>query len=197
MKVTQTLRLVLGAAALAAAVAVLWWIVGFALGKSALEQSGAGAAFSRIYAFREESLLPLLALALLSYLGRLVGAEAGGGAGAGRSEGGRSEGARWLRLAVLGAAAALIFGGAKFQSAEVGWVLFVFAAAAAAESSGVQGLLVALVAGAFVAFAFVIDKDDFGTGQKLIVMALRDVFYLVPLLVGPEWLDKWMWRGQK
>lgn len=192
MKVTQTLRLILGAAALTAAVAVLWWIVGFALGKSALEQSGAGAAFSRIYAFRPESLLPLLALALLSYLARLVGAEAGAGAG-----GGRSEGARWLRLAVLGAAAALIFGGAKFSSAEIGWVLFVFAAAAAAESSGIPGLLAALVAGAFVAFAFVIDKEELGTGQKLIVIAVRDVFYFVPLLVGPEWLDKWLWRGQK
>lgn len=183
MKVTQTLRLVLGAAALTAAVAVVWWIVGYALGKSALDQSGAGAAFSRLYAFREESLLPLLALALLSYLTRLVGAEGAGG--------------RWLRLAVLGAAAALIFGGAKSASAEIGWVMFVFAAAAAAESTGVQGLLAALVAGALVAFAFVIDKGELGTGQKLITVVLRDVFFFVPLLVGPEWLDRWLWRGQK
>ncbi len=183
MKMTQTLRLILGAAVLTAAVAVLWWIVGYALGKSALEQSGAGAAFSRMYAFREESLLPLFALALLSYLARLVSAEGAAG--------------RWLRLAVLGAAAALIFGGSRYASAEIGWVLFVFAAAVAAESAGIQALLAALVAGAFVAFAFVIDKAEFGTGQKLIAIVLRDVFFFVPLLVGPEWLDRWLWRGQK
>lgn len=183
MKMTQTLRLILGAALLTAAVAVLWWIVGFALGKSALEQSGAGTAFARLYAFREGSLLPLFALALLSYLTRLVGAEAGAG--------------RWLRLAVLGGVAGLVFGGEKAAGAELGWVLFVFAAAAAAESSGVQGLVGALVAGVFVAFAFVVDKGEFGAGQKVITMVVRDVFFFVPLLVGPEWLDRWLWRGQK
>ena len=64
MKMTQTLRLILGAAVLTVAVAVLWWVIGYALGKSVLDQSGAGGSFSRIYAFREESLVPLFALAL-------------------------------------------------------------------------------------------------------------------------------------
>lgn len=180
MKMTQTLRLILGAAVLTVAVAVLWWIVGYALGKSALEQTGAGAAFSRIYAFREGSLLPLFALALLAFLTRLVGAEAGG--------------ARWLRLLAVAAGAAVLFGGERAYGPELGWVLFVLAAVATAEASGVQGLLVALVAGAFVALVFVFERAEFGTGQKLITIVLRDVFFFVPLLVGPEWLDKWLWR---
>ena len=180
MKMTQTLRLILGAAVLAVAVAVLWWIVGYALGKSALDQSGAGGTFARIYAFRDASLLPLFALALLSYLTRLVGAEAGG--------------ARWLRLLAIAAGAAVLFGGERAYGPELGWVLFVLAAVATAEASGVQGLLVALVAGAFVALVFVFERAEFGTGQKLITIVLRDVFFFVPLLAGPEWLDKWLWR---
>lgn len=192
MKMTQTLRLILGAAALAVAVAVLWWIVGFALGKSALEQSGAGEAFARIYAYREGSLVPLFALALLSYLARLLGPDGGGQGGGGRSDGGR-----WIRLLALAAGAAVLFGGANAYGPELGWVLFVLAAVATAEASALQGLLVALVAGAFVALVFALDRAELGTGQKLIVIVLRDVFFFVPLLVGPEWLDKWMWRGQK
>ncbi len=191
MKMTQTLRLILSAAVLTAAVAVLWWIVGYTLGKSALDQSGAGGAFSRVYAFREESLLPLFALAQLSYHTRLMGAEAG------PSGGGRTEGGRWLRLAVLGGVAALVFGGEKAYPPELGWVLFVVAAAATAEVSAVPGLVAALIAGAFVALTFVLDRAEFTIGQKLITVALRDVFFFVPLLVGPEWLDKWLWRGQK
>jgi hypothetical protein len=183
MKMTQTLRLILGAAVLTVAVAVLWWIVGYTLGKSALEQSGAGVAFSRVYAFREESLLPLFALALLAYLARLVGAEAGG--------------ARWLRLLALAAGAAVLFGGERAYGPELGWVLFVLAAVATSEASGVPGLLVALVAGAFVAFVFVLERGEFGTGQRLIAVVLRDVFFFVPLLAGPEWLDKWLWRSSK
>ncbi|HYQ80247.1 MAG TPA: hypothetical protein VEP68_02035 [Anaeromyxobacteraceae bacterium] len=196
MKMTQTLRLILGAAALAVAVAVLWWIVGFALGKSALDQSGAGEAFARIYAYREGSLVPLFALALLSYLARLLGPD-GGGQGGGRSEGGRSDGGRWIRLLALAAGAAVLFGGANAYGPELGWVLFVLAAVATAEASALQGLLAALVAGAFVALVFTLDRAELGTGQKLIVIVLRDVFFFVPLLIGPEWLDKWMWRGQK
>ena len=61
MKMTQTLRLILGAAVLTAAVAVLWWIVGFALGRSALEQAGAGGRFASIYTYRDSSVIPLFA----------------------------------------------------------------------------------------------------------------------------------------
>lgn len=183
MKMTQTLRLILGAAVLTVAVAVLWWIIGYTLGKSVLEQSGAGGSFSRIYAFREESVVPLFALALLSYLTRLVGGEQGGG--------------RWLRLLAVAAGAAVLFGGERAYGPALGWVLFVLAAVATAEASGVAGLLAALVAGAFVALAFVFDRGEFGIGQKLMVVVVRDVFFFVPLLAGPEWLDKWLWRGGK
>ncbi len=181
-KVTPALRLILGSAALTAAAAVLWWILGYTLGKSALDQGGGGAAFARLFSYREATFLTFFALALLSYLTRLLAAEAGA--------------SRWTRLAVLAAAAGLVFAGDKSGS-EVGWVLFVFAAAATAEASGVQGLLAALVAGAFVAAAFVFDKAEFGTGQKLVVVVARDVFLFAPLLAGPEWLDRWLWRTAK
>lgn len=179
MKLTQTLRLILGSAVLAAAAAILWWIVGYALGKSALEQTDGAGAFRSLFSFRESALLSFFALALLSYLTRLLASEAGA--------------ARWIRLALLAAAAGLVFGDGG-STLNLGWVLFVFAAAATAEASGVQGLLVALVAGAFVALAFVLDKAEFGVGQKLIVLVFRDVFLFAPLLAGPEWLDRWLWR---
>lgn len=182
MKVTQTLRLILGSAALTVVAAVLWWIVGYTLGKSALDQGDGGAAFARLFSYREASVLPFFALALLSFLTRLVAAEAGAG--------------RWTRLAVLAGVAGLVFAGDKSGS-ELGWVLFVFAAAATAEASGVQGLLTALVAGAFVAVAFVFDKAELATGQKIVVVVMRDVFLFAPLLAGPEWLDRWLWRPAK
>jgi hypothetical protein len=181
-KLTPALRLILGSAVLTVVAAVLWWILGYTLGKSALDQGNGGAAFARLFSYREASFLPLFALALLSYLTRLVAAEAGA--------------SRWTRLALLAAAAGLVFAGDKSGS-ELGWVLFVFAAAATAEASGVQGLLAALVAGAFVAVAFVFDKADLATGQKIVVVVMRDVFLFAPLLAGPEWLDRWLWRTAK
>ncbi|HEY7726171.1 MAG TPA: hypothetical protein VH880_12605 [Anaeromyxobacteraceae bacterium] len=184
MKITHipTLRLILGAAALLAAVALLWWIVGYTVGKSAMEQAGGAAAFARAYAFRETLVLPLFAMALLSHLTRLVG-ETGAG--------------RWARLAVLAAVAALLFAGERSPGFALGWVLFVVGAAAAAEATELQGFVVALVAGAFVAFAFVFDRTEFTTGQKIMVIALQDVFVYAPLLVGPEWIDRWLWRSGK
>ncbi len=185
MKITQVpaLRLILGAAALLAAVALLWWIVGYTVGKSVMEQAGGAAAFTRFYAFRETLVLPLFAMALLSYLTRLVAGESGAG--------------RWVRLAVLAAVAGLLFAAERSPASALGWALFVLGAAAAAEAAKLEGLAVALVAGAFVAFAFVFDKPEFTTGQKIVVIALQDAFVFAPLLAGPEWVDRWLWRSAK
>ncbi len=178
MKITDTLRLILGATALLVAVAVLWWIVGYTLGKAVLQETGGAGAFQRSYGFRESAVLRLFALALLSPLTRLVVAE-------------NREG-RWLRLAGLAGVAALLFG-EKSPGSDLSVALFVLAAAAVAEAQGKQALVVALVAGAVVAFASVFETS-LGTGEKLLVIALRDAFVFTPLLVGPEWLDRWLWR---
>jgi hypothetical protein len=178
VKTTETLRLILGAAALLVAVAVLWWIVGYTLGKAVLEETGGASAFQRSYAFREPGVLRLFALALLSPLTRLVVGEGGGG--------------RWLKLAGLSAAAVFLFG-EKAAGSDLSLALFVLAVAATAEARGNQAFLVALVSGAIVAFPSVFETG-LGTGEKLLVIALRDAFVYVPLLVGPEWLDRWLWR---
>lgn len=181
MKITQTLRLILGSALLLVAVAVLWWIIGYSLGKTVLHETGGAGSFQRAFGFRESGVIRLFALALLAGLTRLVGGEPGG--------------ARWLRIAALAGVAALIFG-EKAVGSDLGVVLFVLAAVAASEAEQVQALLVALVAGAIVAFAYVYETN-LGTGEKLLVIALRDVFVFTPLLIGHEWIERWLWGRTK
>jgi hypothetical protein len=179
MRTPKTLRLLIGAVVLFVAVGALWWIVGYTLGKTVLTETGGGVAFQVAYGFRDSGLSQLFFLALLAPLVRLVAADGAG---------------RWIRLAGMAGVAAIVGGGGAQDGLSI--ALFVFAAAAVAEAHAMEALVVALAAGAVVALAAVLGTG-LGTGQKLLVVALRDVFYYAPLLFGPELLDGLLWKGKE
>jgi hypothetical protein len=176
MKTSKTLRLLVGTVVLLVAVGVLWWIVGYTLGKTVLSETGGGGAFQASYGFRDAEVSQLFFLALLAPLVRLV---AGEGAG------------RWLRLAGVAGVAAIVGGAGPGEG--LATILFVFAAAAVAEAHAMEALVAALIGGAVVALASVLGTG-LGTGHKLLVIALRDVFFFAPLLFGPELLDSLLWK---
>jgi len=178
MKSSKTLKLLLGAVVLLVGVGALWWIVGYSLGKTVLSETGGGTAFQVAYGFRDAEVSHLFFLALLAPLVRLVAGEGKGG---------------WLRLAGVAGVAAIVGGANGGEGLAV--VLFVFAAAAVAEAHAMEALVVALVGGAVVALAAVLGTG-LGTGHKLLVIALRDLFFYAPLLFGPELVDAYVWKSK-
>lgn len=176
MKLSKTLRVPLGAVVLVLVVGAIWWVVGYALGKTILAETGGGGAFRLAFGFKDSGVGQLLYLALLALVIRQLGGDAGG---------------RWIRLAGVAGVAALLAGGAKGDGLVV--ALFVFGAAAVAEAHAGEALVTALVAGAVVAFAEVLGTG-LGTGHKLVVLALRDAFWFLPLLFGPEMLERFVWK---
>jgi hypothetical protein len=178
MKSSKTLKLLLGAVVLLVGVGALWWIVGYSLGKTVLSETGGGTAFQVAYGFRDAEVSHLFFLAFLAPLVRLVAGEGKGG---------------WLRLAGVAGVAAIVGGANGGEGLAV--VLFVFAAAAVAEAHAMEALVVALVGGAVVALAAVLGTG-LGTGHKLLVIALRDVFFYAPLLFGPELVEGWLGKAK-
>ena len=178
MKVTDTLRILLTVVAVAAATALLWWVVGYPVGKGILQETGGVAAFQRAYGLREQVFLQILSLALVGSLSLAALAKAPA-ASAGL----------WLGAVALGAA--LFVGGRG--GADLAAALFVLAFAAVGEAEGRSRFFAAAVAGLVVAFVQVVDAS-FGTGEKLVVIALRTLFFYGPLLLGPHLADRWLWR---
>jgi hypothetical protein len=181
MRLAQTQRLLATAVILLAATAVTWWLVGYPIGKGILDSPGTLAAFRRTYGFQESSLVWLFALALVVPVARVVLASA-------------SPQGRWLALVAVAVAAVFLLQEWESTSGRLGVALFVFAVAAVAESEGKALLVVALIAGALVTFAFTVDSS-FSVGELLAVIALRAVFFFGPLLAGPHYIDAYVLRS--
>ena len=178
MKITDTLRILLTVVAVAAATALLWWVVGYTIGKGILQETGGVAAFQRAYGLREQVLLQILSLSLVASLALAALAKAP-----------VASAGLWLGAVALGAA--LFVGGRG--GADLAAALFVLGVAATAEGEGRTRLLTALIAGLVVAFVQVVDAS-LGTGEKILVIALRALFFYAPLLLGPHLADRWLWR---
>lgn len=176
MKVSKTLRVLVGALVLMIVAGALWWVVGYALGKSILSETAGGMSFRAAYGFKDSEVALTLFLGLLSLVVRLA---AGDGA------------SRWIRLAGMAGVAAFLTGGVNGEAVSV--ALFVFAVAAVAEAHAMEALIVALVSGAIVAFASTLGTG-LALGPQLVVTGLRDVFFYAPLLFGPELLDGVLWK---
>ena len=178
MKTTGTLRILLTIVAVAVAAGILWWVVGYPIGKGILQETGGVAAFQRAYGLREQVFLQILSLALVGSLARSALEQAPAA----------STGI-WLGAVALGAA--LLVGGRG--GAELFAALFVLAVAAVGEAEGRQRFLAAAIGGLVVAFVQVLETS-FGTGEKILLVALRTLFFYGPLLVGPFLADRWLWR---
>jgi hypothetical protein len=175
VRLTPTVRLVAAALLVFLATAVIWWLVGYNIGKGVLEETGGGSAFRAAYGFRDGGIARLLFFALVAALA--LGACAG------------AQGpARWALVAGLGLGAALVLGAR--EGALAGTVLFVLAVAATDEvEAGTPRLLTALALALVVAFAFELDSS-LTAGQGALAVVLRGALFWWPLLAGPHLVDR-------
>ncbi len=176
MRLTQTLRVLAVAVLLLLGTAVLWWLVGYPIGKGILGETGNLGAFRRSFGYDERHVVRLFALALAVPVTQAIAAAA-------------PAQARWMMLAATALGAALLYDD-KSGGAVLGVALFVFAVAGVAEESGVAQIVAAVAAAVVVAFAFTIDSP-FGAGEKMAVIALRAVFFFAPLLLGAGYVERY------
>jgi len=183
MRLTQTQRLLATAVVLLVGTAVLWWLVGYPIGKGIIDSPSGLSAFRRGYGFQESALLRLFALALVvpatlavlaSYPAQL----------------------RWPALAAIAIVAVLFVEDKVTTIGSLGVALFVLGAVAVSESEGRFLPAVALVAGFLVSFVYVVDST-YSTGEKLVVMALRAIFYFGPLLAGPHYIEAYVLKAAR
>ncbi|HYG68351.1 MAG TPA: hypothetical protein VD838_11845 [Anaeromyxobacteraceae bacterium] len=176
MRLTPITRAVLAALLVFVATAVVWWLVGFQIGKGLLDELGDGGAWRSLYGFGDGGLGRVLFLSVLATLAILFAAVL-------------PEGSRWPALAALALGAALVQG--ERDGALAGTILFVLAAAATAELEGRARLLTGLGLALAVAFAHALDAP-FDTGAKVVALLLRGLLFYAPLLLGPHLLDEWV-----
>ncbi len=180
MRLTQTQRLLATAVVLLAGTAVLWWLVGYPIGKGIIDSPSGLSALRRGYAYQEAGLVRLFALALVVPATLAVLSS-------------YSAQMRWPVLAAIVVAAVLFLEDKVTAAGSLGVALFVLGAVAVSESDGKLRPVVALVAGFLVAFVYVADST-YSTGEKLAVMALRAIFYYGPLLAGPFYIETYVFK---
>lgn len=172
MRLPAPLRLVLSVVFVAAATGLLWWLVGFQIGKGMLSGSDA-TAFQKAYAFDEG---PVLRLVFLALVGAITVAAAGG--------------AKWLPLAGMAFGAALLSPD-RGLGGLVGIILFVLCVAGIAEmGAGARALAVGAIAAIAVSIAFTME-GPFGRSEIAVVAALRAIFWFLPLFVLPDYVDRY------
>lgn len=179
MRLPAPLRLVLGVVVVTLAVALVWWLVGYQIGKGML--SGPDAlAFKKAFGFEEGA---FLRLAFFALAGAVTVAAAGGAAG----------GAKWLPLAAVAFGASLLFPD-KGIGATVGVFLFVLCASGLAEmGAGLRQVASAAVAGLVLGVAFTLE-GPYGRSELAVIAALRGLFWFLPLLALPEYAERYVLR---
>lgn len=174
MKLTPTSRLVALSVLLAAATGLLWWIVGFPLGRALLDGAPA---WARGFGYGNAGLLRLLALALVVPFTATVATSV-------------PPQTRWVALAAIAFGAVLLHGD-RSQADVVAVVFLVLGAAAVSESSGGPQAIAGVAIAVVVAFAALSDVA-LGTSQKVFAVLVRAVFYYAPLLLGPTYLERFV-----
>ncbi len=173
MRLTQTARVLLVAVLLLAVTAILWWGAGFRLGAQLLDDSSA---WRRSFGYGPLGLVRLFALALVVPVTLAVLASSGAQT-------------RWLAIAAVAVGAVLLYGD-RSGGDVLAVVIFVFGVAAVSEYSGTAQLVAALAIALVIAFASLLDVP-LGTSQKALAIVVRAVFFYVPLLVGPTYVERY------
>jgi hypothetical protein len=171
MRLTPLTRAVAVALAVFLGTALVWWLVGYQIGKGLMEELDAAGTWRQLYGFQDGGFARLLLLATIATLAAGLAEHVG-------------PAARWPALA----AAALAVGFLqpdREPGAVAGTVLLVLAAGAGAELEGRGRLVTGLALAVAVAFAFALDTR-FGAGQLAIAVLLRGLFFFTPLLLGPS-----------
>lgn len=171
VKLPPPLRLVLSAFLVTAVTSLVWWLVGYQIGK--LMVSGADAASFRRSLGLEDGVF--LRLALLALVGAVTAVAGGGG--------------KWLPLAGLAFGAALLYPDHE-AGAILGVILFVFCAAGVSEVGGaLRQALIAGIAAIAISIAFTL-QGSFGRSELVVIAILRGLFWFLPLLVLPDLVDR-------
>ena len=174
MKLGPTLRLILAVVLLAAATGVVWWLLGYNLGKGMIGSQ----TFRRAYDLDDGSALRLF---LMAFVVRLT------------VELGASGASRLVALSLIAVGATLLYPD-KSVGTTVGVALLPFAAAGVAETgAGARQLIAALGAAIVVALPFAVEAHG-SFKETATVTILRAVFFFGPLLVGWVYLDRYVTR---
>lgn len=176
MRLSPVVRAVITALLVFVATAIVWWLVGFQIGKGLLQEMGGENTWRSLYGFADGGLGRVLFLAVLGTVALLV-AEA------------MPQGGKWPALVAVALGAALVQG--ERDGALAAIVLFVLAAAAASDGEGRSRLLTGVGLAFAVAFASVVDTP-FDAGAKLVALILRGALFYAPLLVGPRLVEQWV-----
>ena len=172
MRFTQTTRLIAAAVLLLASTGLLWWGVGFHLGAALLDGS---AAWRSSFGYGPLGVMRLFALAIVVSVTIAVVASV-------------SPQTRWLSLAAVAFGGVLLYGDPS-RGDIVAVVVLVLAAAAMTESSGKTQAIRAVAIALVIAFAALQDLAV-ATPQKTIAIIVRALFFYVPLLLGPTYLER-------
>lgn len=173
MRFTPTSRLIALAVLLLVATAVIWWGVGFPVGRALLDGA---AAWRNNFGYGPLGLMRLFALAIIVPITMAVSTSI-------------SPQVRWLALAALALGAVLLYGDRSLGDV-VAVVLLVFAAAAMSESNGTQQIVAAMAIAVVISFAALSDLT-LSTPQKILAVLVRAAFFYAPLLLGPTYLERW------
>jgi len=174
MRLTPTTRLVALTVLLAVATGLIWWVVGFPLGRWLLDGAPA---WARSFGYSNQELLRLLALAVVVPFAVAVATSA-------------SPQLRWIALAAVALGAVLLYGD-RSRGDVVAVVLLVLAAASVSEASGVPQAVAAVALSIVVSFAALLDLPA-GTSQKIFAVLVRALFFFAPLLLGPAYLERFV-----
>lgn len=173
MRFTPTTRVIAIAVLLVAATAIVWWGVGFPLGTALLDGSSA---WRNAFGYGPLGVMRLFALAIVVPVTAAVVTSA-------------PPQSRWLSIALLAFGAVLLYGD-RSRGDIVAVVVFVLAVAAMTESSGTSQAIGAVAIAIVVSFAALQDLS-LAPAEKALAVAVRAIFFYVPLLLGPSYLERY------
>ncbi len=175
MRLSPLSRTVAVVVAVFVGTSLVWWLVGYQIGKGLMEELDSAGTWRRLYGFQEGGFARLLLLAAFASVA------------VGLSEMVVAAG-RWPALAGAALGVGLLQPD-RGPGAVAGTILFVLAAGAVAEVEGRARLVAGPALAVAVAFAFGLDAP-FGAGQLALAVLLRGLLYFAPLILVPVYMDE-------